>query len=164
MGPNFLDSTEVSWDNSCLEGLGWWSVESHLFGRSPSRIFTSRVRSVYRRFRYRLRTVFGQQPPLRIVVSPMLPIFDQSSGASGRPLCRSGVSPSASRLLRLPVCRHHHHYVISPQGGRNLIGDSQCSGSVNPAVVRSPSHSFGSSVLSRTSQCTLRLSVTVHKF
>ena len=34
-GPSLLDSTEVSWDDSCLEDLRWWSVESHLLVGRP---------------------------------------------------------------------------------------------------------------------------------
>ena len=34
-GPSRLDSTKVSWCNSCLEDLRWWSVESHLLAGRP---------------------------------------------------------------------------------------------------------------------------------
>ena len=34
-GPSLVDSDEVSWDDSCLEDLRWWSVESHLLAGLP---------------------------------------------------------------------------------------------------------------------------------
>ena len=34
-GPFLVDSDEVSWDDSLLEDLPWWSVESHLLAGLP---------------------------------------------------------------------------------------------------------------------------------
>ena len=34
-GPLLVNSDEVSWDDSCLEDLRWWSVESHLLAGLP---------------------------------------------------------------------------------------------------------------------------------
>ena len=92
------------------------------------------------------------------MVSPLLSLFDQSSGAPCRPLCCPVVSSSSLRPLRIPLCGQHHSFVLSPQGGRHLLSDSQCGGSVNPVILRGASNSSCASVQSRSPQCAHRLS------
>ena len=114
-------------------------------GRSPSRSFAPRSRALHRRFRLQLGGLLGRQSPVQLVVSPMLPIFEQPSGAPCRSLCRSRVSASSVRLLRFSLCGQHRS-VIHSQGGRYSLRNSQCGGSVNLEALRDSSNSAGSSV------------------
>ena len=79
-GTGLLNSTEASWDNSCLKNLQWWSVESHLVMGRPLNLSLPEL-TLHRRFRYRLGGFSRRQPSLRLVVSFLLHIFNQSIGS-----------------------------------------------------------------------------------
>ena len=151
-GPSLVDTDEASWDDSCLEDLLWWSVESHLLAGLPLS-FTSRPLSIHRCFRHRLGGFSRRQPPVRLVVSCLLHVFDQPPGAFGSALRSSGFSASSALLFNVPVCGQHHGFVVSLQTGRDTFGDPQCSGSVHLEALRSPSDPAFVSIHPRLSEC-----------
>ena len=92
-GPLLREAALVSWDDCCHPGLLWWSDVSHLqvgllLGKDLPDLFlyTDASNTGWRGLSWR-------RPSLRLVVSPLLPIFEQSPGAFGGALCGSRFSP-----------------------------------------------------------------------
>ena len=155
-GPGLLDSTEVYWDDSCLEDLRWWSVESHLLAGCPFNLSF-----------------------------PELALFTDASdtgwGASLGDDRFSGLWPHHCSLFStnhrellavlyaiqgfLPLLRSHSSSLyadnttalsyLRKEGGTRSA--TQCCGSVDPEILRGASNLSGARVYSWSPQCARRL-------
>ena len=152
-GPLLVDGDLVSWDDGCLRDLRWWSDDSYLLVGLPLGEDQPDLFSFLRRFGLRLERCSWRPPPLRLVVSPLLTIFDQPARAVGHPLCNSGFSASPPGSVCGHVFRQLHGFGLPPEaGGHSLVVTERC-GAGTPSPLRVSVSSTSSPVHSWTSEC-----------
>ena len=157
--PNALSPTSVEFRQSPVDGFGQRSLRfffprgsSVAVRRRPSSCrpssesFSARAFPVHRCFRFRLGGLSRRRPPFRLVVSPLLCLFHQPSGASCGPLRGSGISSSVASSVGQPVCGQHHRSGLPAESRGNSFLSPQFRRSGDPEDLRIPSDSFSPSI------------------
>ena len=121
--------------------------------RSSPRRGPPRPLSLLQRFGPRLGRCFRRPPPLRLVVSPLLALFDQPARAIGHPLRDSGFSASPPGSVCSRVFRQLHGFGLPPEAGGHSLIFPECGGSGTASPLRVSISSSSSPVHSRPSEC-----------
>ena len=125
----------VSWDDSCLPDLRWWSVVSHLVVGVPLDL----PRPDLFLFMDASDTGWGASladDHLSSLWPPGSTIFDQPPGASGGPLRSEGFSSSARTSVCGFLFGQHYRPFVSSQGGWHPFLHSEHHRSIHPPSVR----------------------------
>ena len=133
--PQESPTEPVSWDDSCRRDLRWWSDPSHLvigvdlaLPHPELLLFTDASDAGWGASRLR--------PPVRLVVSRCLTLFDQPPRASGSLPCHQRISPSPSGQVGVSLHRQYVCSFLPLQGRGHSLIDPQLSGSGDPSPVR----------------------------
>ena len=152
-GPLLSEEALVSWDACCHPDLLWWSEVSHLQAGLPLGedlpgpfLFTDASDTGW-------GASLGGRPSLRLVVSPVLPIFHQSPGAPCSSVCNPRVPSFFPWSCGGSVLRQHHGPGVPQETGWHSIFHSQCGGSDGSPPVRGLSRSTLSPVHSGQVEC-----------
>ena len=114
---------------------------------------TTQISFFLLRFGPRLGRCSRRPPPLRLVFSPLLALFDQPARAVGHPLRDSGFSASPPGSVCGRVFRQLHGFGLPPESGGHSLVVTECGGSGAPLPLQVSVSSASSPVHSRTSKC-----------
>ena len=113
-GPLLHEEDLVSWDEGCLRDPRWWSEDSHLLVDLPLDEDLPDLFLYSRRVRPGLGRCSRRSPPLQLMVSPLLELFDQPARVVGHSLCCSGFSALPPGSGRGVVLRQLHSPGLPP--------------------------------------------------
>ena len=134
-GPQIAEHALISWDDSWQKDLWWWSDASHLVwgvSRPPSTM----PPSLYGRVRLWVGSFAWRQPPVQLVDSGHISLFDQTSRASGSSLGGSGFPSSSEWSFGVVVHGQHLRSGLPAQGRGYPFIHPQLGSAVHPSPLR----------------------------
>ena len=136
-GPLLREEDLVSWDDGFLRDLRWWSEDSPSLSRPSSWHGPPRPLPLLRRVRPGLGRCSRRSPPLRLMVSPLLELFDQPARVVGHSLRGSGFSALPPGSGRDAVLRQLHSPGLPPEARRDslLLFEHGRSGTPSPSRI-----------------------------